>query len=138
PSRVRFAVSDVRFEGFDVVARGEPAASLCVRGDVAWLRTAGEWRALNGDAWRLVRDFQRDRGAGIVMLASYDAGRLVERVPDVAVDDTRLPWLLLHRFDRMEASASVVGRREPHEAAPAPAPALAQLTSPKEFEAMVV
>ncbi|MEA3198743.1 MAG: para-aminobenzoate synthetase component [Thermoplasmata archaeon] len=76
-----------------------PAASLAVREGVAWRREAGgAWRATDEPAWEAMRAFLRGPGWRVALLG-YDAGRLVERLPSLARDDTRLPQVLLHRFE---------------------------------------
>lgn len=86
----------------DVVA-ARPAASLCVREGVAWRREGdGAWTRVADAPWDAVRAFLprgKDAMPLVVVLASYDAGRLVERLPSLARDDTRVPELLLLRFD---------------------------------------
>ncbi|HUR68517.1 MAG TPA: anthranilate synthase component I family protein [Candidatus Thermoplasmatota archaeon] len=87
-----------------------PSASLCVREAEAWWREgAGPWRRRAGDPWALLRALRGPASDGaplapfVAGLASYDAGRLIERLPGEARDDTALPWLLFHRFDDVTA-----------------------------------
>ena len=134
-----------------------PTATVCARGADVWWRDAnGPWRPFAGDAWEALRAL-RAKGApppdvpfasGIAGFASYDAGRLIERVPTRAADDTPLPWLLFFRFDDVEAFPHAPRphpRPSPSPAAPRPSSPgpvrigeIEPLTSPKEFEAMVV
>ena len=86
-----------------------PSEGVCVRDGRAWrwTRETRAWRETEGDAWALLRALHRPAASdaaspwphGVAGLASYDAGRLIERMPDVARDDTRLPQLLFYRFD---------------------------------------
>ena len=112
PAEARTSVErELRAWSF-VAAR--PSAAVCVRGDEAWRREGVEpWTRAPRDAspWDLVRSLApqaEDARAspfpyGVAGLASYDAGRLVERMPSVAKDDTGLPWLLFFRFDAVYA-----------------------------------
>jgi hypothetical protein len=75
-------------------------------------------------------------------LVGYDAGRLIERIPSTAADDTALPFLLFHRFDDVHVEPAVAPAPEP-ESEPEPERgvrigAIEPQMSPKEFEAMVV
>jgi para-aminobenzoate synthetase component 1 len=122
----------VAFESARMEA-ARPAASLCVREGRAWRREgAGAWErgADEGEPWELLRAFAR--GSWTAVLASYDAGRLVERVPSLAEDDTRLPQLLAFRFDDVAPLRDALPS-----AAAAPHPVRAR-SSQKEFEAMVL
>ena len=130
-----------------------PAASYCHQDGQAWLREGdGAWRRVPGEPFALLRSFAR--GGMTLGFASYDAGRLVERLPSRAADDARLPDLLFFRFDAWwdvppEGDARPVGddaelaeraRREPAPFAPdsgARAP-LRPRTTQKEFEDMVL
>ena len=149
-----------------------PRAALCVREGRAWRRHGdGAWRAAEGDAWDLVRAFLRRDAPrvpgvpfphGAAGLLSYDAGRLVERLPARAGDDTELPQVLLLRFDAVwavpaqgepvlhhapgpagEAAADALSRRLADAPEPPPTPAgvigaVEARSSPKDFEAMVL
>ena len=123
-----------------------PSASLAVREGEAWWRDGEHaWRRVDGSPWELLRRLHVEGEPdpdvpfprGVVGLASYDAGRLVERIPSSADADVPLPWLLFFRFDAVEAE------RVAPAPAPAPAPAvrigpIEPRSSPKEFEEMVV
>lgn len=134
-----------------------PSAALAVREGEAWRREgSGPWRRVEGSPWDLLRELHVAGPehpdvpfpGGVVGLASYEAGRLVERVPSVAEPDVALPWLLFFRFDGVwaqraggapfpVAAAPPVGERAPPVGAIRVGP-VAPRTSPKEFEAMVV
>lgn len=96
-----------------------PSAALCLREGEAW-RREGEapWTRVEGAPWALVRAFLAQGPAvpavpfpyGVAGLVSYDAGRLVERLPSRAADDTTLPFVLLFRFDAVWA---IPARGEP-------------------------
>ena len=152
-----------------------PTAGFCVREGVAWRREGNdewrregddEWRRVEGDPWDLLRAFLRGGAPvagvpfphGAAGLLSYDAGRLVERIPAKAMDDAKVPEILLHRFDAVwavpargaptlhhapgaDALAAEVAQRAEGDALPFEGGALGAVearTSPKEFEAMVL
>ena len=117
-----------------------PSAALCVREGGAWRREGeGAWEPAEGDAWALLRALHAPGPAapgvpfphGVVALASYDAGRLVERLPARALDDTALPLLLAFRFDAVVAVPADGGAPEVHARDPAAAQRLrARLDAP--------
>ncbi|HEX2021729.1 MAG TPA: anthranilate synthase component I family protein, partial [Candidatus Thermoplasmatota archaeon] len=143
-----------------------PAEGLCVRDGRAWRLADGAWRETRGEPWDLVRSLAGRARAGpqdapfphgVAGLVSYDAGRLLERLPAIAEDDARVPQVLLYRFDAAVAvpagGAPLVRHAPGAEAAarelrallarePPPLPdgevsPVRARTSPKEFEAMV-
>ena len=139
----------------------DPSAALCIREGEAWWREGEDaWTRVEGSACDLLRRLHAPGPAvegvpfphGVAGVASYEAGRLVERLPSTAVDDTALPWLLFFRFDAVWAQP--LGGPPVLHARSAAAPplhspdgeaerrvAIGQIEpqlSPKEFEAMVV
>ncbi|HET6403860.1 MAG TPA: anthranilate synthase component I family protein [Candidatus Thermoplasmatota archaeon] len=143
-----------------------PSAAVCVRGSAAdgaevwWREGDGAWGRFAGSPWEALRNLRAEGEGipgipfphGVAGFASYDAGRLIERVPTHAADDTQVPWLLFFRFDAVWAQplrgeARLHTRRgttapplatRAHEARPVRIGPIEARTSPKEFEAMVV
>lgn len=157
PSPGRFRVDDAPFELLRRVANrsdgeacvlldGEwgvvaarPSASLCVTSDGAvWHRDGPgtAWRTSLDVPWDALRTFVRDSdGRHVIGLLSYDAGRLIERIPDRTQDDTCVPLLLFHRFDSLVDKCVTPPLPLRGEEAFSP---ITHRTSPKEFEQMVL
>jgi len=99
------------------VVAARPAASLCVQEGVAWTRERGAaWRRADEAPWDAIRSFlprgPRVEGApfphGVVAFFSYDAGRLVERLPSLARDELAGgPQVVLHRFEALWADGAL-------------------------------
>jgi para-aminobenzoate synthetase component I len=137
----------VALEGASPTVAALPAASLCVRDGRVWTRAgAGAWAPRDEAPWDAVRAFLRG-GLRTVALLGYDAGRLVERIPATARDDTRLPEVLLLRFDAAwiegelrGAEGGALAERAKGDPLPLPAGAVGPLepaTPRAAFEAMV-
>ncbi|HVL88340.1 MAG TPA: anthranilate synthase component I family protein [Candidatus Thermoplasmatota archaeon] len=106
-------------EGWSFVA-ARPAAEFVAAAERWTLRSAAGTRT-GSDPWgALARELaaRRRRAApglppfqgGAVGMVSYDAGRLLERLPSRASDDLGLPWLHLFFFDEALAVEHATGR----------------------------
>jgi para-aminobenzoate synthetase component 1 len=134
-------------EGPSPTLAAGPSAALCVRGGRVWMREGeSAWTTSDAPPWDAARAFL-SKGLRTVALLSYDAGRLVERIPSRARDDTGLPEVLLLRFDAAWIGGElrgdgdhVLAERAKGDPLPRPAGRVGPVTSsmPREaFEAMV-
>ncbi len=122
-----------------------PSAALCVREGRVWRREGAAWRDAGETPWDAMRAFLRG-GLRTVALLSYDAGRLVERLPSLARDDTALPQVVLLRFDagwvggELRGDEGALAERAKGDPLPLPRGAVGPVepSMPREaFEAMV-